>query len=293
MKVIIPCAGYGTRFLPATKTIAKEMLPILDKPLILYAIEEAVEAGIDNVIIISSHGKSSLENFFYSMPGLDAFLKEKDKTDLFEQIKEIENKAHVLIIRQEQALGLGHAILQAKEVCQDDFAVILPDELILKSKNQKLSTLKQLVDSFKEHNKSTVATMEVDRSEVSKYGIVEYSNEIQQDLFTVSRLLEKPNPEQTLSRLALPGRYVFTQSLFRYLEKTQPGKGGEIQLTDAMALLSEQEGMLAQKVNPIRFDAGDKLGFLMAQVYLGLNDSRFSQPFLSFIKDQIKEFNHS
>jgi UTP--glucose-1-phosphate uridylyltransferase len=269
-KAIIPAAGLGTRFLPATKTIPKEMLPIVDHPTILYVVEEAVRAGIEDIILIAGRQKTAIEDFFDVSYELEDKLERDGKTHFLEMIYRIRSMANIISVRQKQPLGLGHAVLTGRIVVGDEpFAVLLGDEIMISPKNEPTTTA-QLVESFQTTGLSTVAIMEVAAHEISKYGIVEGDRQIDGTV-RVRNLIEKPAIGQTESRLALPGRYVFSHEIFKILEETKPGKNGEIQLTDAMVRLAQSHGLLARGFTATRHDAGDKLGFLQANIELGLD----------------------
>lgn len=284
-KAVIPAAGLGTRFLPATKTVPKEMLPIIDRPTILYIVEEAVRAGIEEIILIAGRNKESIEDFFDVTYELQDKLERDGKHDTVQMLKKISSLANVISIRQKQALGLGHAVLCAKPVVGNEpFAVLLGDELMIASQDQKTTT-QTLAESYQSTGLSTVAVMEVAQSEVSKYGIAEGEGDPRTQSMRVKSLIEKPSPSQTQSRWALPGRYVFSAEIFKYLEKTKPGKGGEIQLTDAMVELAKHEGLLAKCFESRRYDAGDKLGFLQANIELGLEHPEIGSRLRQYLKE--------
>ncbi|MES2856499.1 MAG: UTP--glucose-1-phosphate uridylyltransferase [Bdellovibrionota bacterium] len=267
-KAIIPAAGLGTRFLPATKTVPKEMLPIVDRPTILYIVEEAIAAGIEDIILIAGRNKHAIDDFFDVSFELEDKLGEAGKTALVEQLKRIRS-ANVISIRQKQALGLGHAIHCGRSIIGDDpFAVLLGDELMI-SKEDEETTTGTLARLFEKTGMSSVAVMEVPETETSKYGILEGTKQ-SDGTFRASRVVEKPAKGETTSRLAMPGRYVFSSEIFQHIENTKPGKNGEIQLTDAMMALVKGPGLLGSGFTARRFDAGDKLGFLQANLELAL-----------------------
>lgn len=267
-KAVIPAAGLGTRFLPATKTVPKEMLPIIDKPTILYVIEEAVDAGIEDIVLIQGRGKTAIEDFFDISYELEHRLEKDGKHETLESLKNIRDKVNIISVRQKVAAGLGHAVNCAAHVIGDSpFAVLLGDEITYYESNDENPT-HQLIQQFEEVGASQVSVIEVPQDQVSRYGIVnvkEINGKNQ-----VLDLVEKPSPEQALSRLALPGRYVFTPGIFDALTETPAGKGGEIQLTDAMKRLLMTEQMYAVKTKGLRFDAGDKLGFIEANIEMAL-----------------------
>jgi UTP--glucose-1-phosphate uridylyltransferase len=269
-KAIIPAAGLGTRFLPATKTIPKEMLPIVDRPTALYIVEEAVRAGIEDIILITGRNKTEIEDFFDVTYELEDKLAKDGKNDLLKQLTDIRGMANIISIRQKQPLGLGHAVLTGRPVVGDEpFAVLLGDEIMISGPNQETPTA-ALARTFESTGLSTVAIMDVPQSEVHKYGIVE-GDKNPDGTIRVRNVIEKPSPGQTSSRLALPGRYVFTSQIFQYLKDTKPGKNGEIQLTDAMTQVARNQGLLATGFSARRYDAGDKLGFLQANIELALD----------------------
>lgn len=270
-KAIIPAAGLGTRFLPATKTVPKEMLTIVDAPIILYVVEEAIQAGIEDIVLIAGRGKHAIEDFFDTSYELEDKLAKDGKLHLLERLTKIRDMANVISIRQKHALGLGHAVLCGKPIVgHDPFAVLLGDEITM-GFNGEPNVTSQLVANYEETGISTVAVMKVSEADVSKYGIAEVE-ESSGSLFKIKSLIEKPKAGQTTSRWALPGRYVFDGSLLDILSHAQPTLNGEIQLTDSMKLLCEKSGMNAMTFKAKRFDAGDKLGYLQANIELGLRN---------------------
>lgn len=285
-KAVIPVAGLGTRFLPATKTIPKEMLPIVDKPTLLYIMEEIVAADISEVVLIAGRGKSAIEDFFDTSYEVEDTLEKAGRTELLKPVHEIIQKLKVVSIRQHVALGLGHAVLCAEPaIGREPFAVLLGDEIMI-AKPGRPSGIAQLTRIYEETNQSTVAVMEVAESEVSKYGMVKVS-EKGPNLWAVHDLVEKPEIGQAPSRFALPGRYVFAGEIFDDLRHTRPGRGGEIQLTDAMNRLARRAGMLATVIDAQRFDAGDKLGYLMANVELGLRHPQIGTAFAQYLRQRL------
>lgn len=282
-KAVIPAAGLGTRFLPATKSIPKEMLPIVDKPTLLYNVEEIIAAGITELILIQGRGKSAIEDFFDISYEVEDILAKTGKTELLKGFTDLRERLTVISVRQHQALGLGHAIKCAEPIVgREPFAVLLGDEIMLAPPG-KPSGIAQLTKIAEQKEKSVVAVLEVPANEVSKYGIVE-GEARGANLWSVSAVIEKPNPEQTTSRLALPGRYVFTAEIFDALREIKPGRGGELQLSDAMHLLAQRGGMLATVIDAQRFDAGDKLGFLKANVELALQHPELGEPFREYLR---------
>ncbi len=267
-KAIIPAAGLGTRFLPATKTVPKELLPIVDKPILLYVVEEAIQAGIEDIIIIAGRNKNAIEDFFDRTYELEDTLAKTGKTDLLKIVKDIQEMVQVISIRQKEAKGLGHAVYMGRPAVGDQpFAVLLGDEIMISDDNPSVTA--QLAQGYEATGCSTVAVMEVPQDDVKKYGIVEVENQTDENMKVVS-VIEKPQPEKAPSRLALPGRYIFNSSLFGYLENQKPGKNGEIQLTDAMTAEAKEAGLYARRFVARRYDAGDKLGYLQANIEMGL-----------------------
>lgn len=281
-KAIIPAAGLGTRFLPATKTVPKEMLTIVDAPIILYVVEEAVDAGIEDIVLVAGRGKHAIEDFFDTSYELEDRLAKDGKLKLLERLIRIRDKVNVISIRQKQALGLGHAVLTAHSVVgQEPFAVLLGDEITTASKNSDNVT-KLLCDSFDETGISTVSIMKVADADVSKYGIAEVTEQ-GAGFFKVSDLNEKPSPQQTRSRWALPGRYVFDNEIMNILKTAGPSLNGEIQLTDSMKVLCKQKGLNAMTFNARRFDAGDRLGYLQANISLALENPELAPGLKEFL----------
>lgn len=268
-KAIIPAAGLGTRFLPATKTIPKEMLTIVDAPIIFYVVEEAVKAGIEDIVLVQGRGKTAIEDFFDTSFELEQKLEKDGKIHLLDRLIKIRKMANIISVRQKEPLGLGHAVLCAERVIgQNPFAVLLGDEIMV-SKNGTATTTETLAHLYTESGASTVAVMQVAASEVSKYGIADVS-EIRPGYFKVNGFVEKPAPEKAPSHWALPGRYVFHPEIFSYLKDAKPGVLGEIQLTDSMNELSKNRDVFASTFQAQRYDAGDKLGYLAANLEVGL-----------------------
>jgi UTP--glucose-1-phosphate uridylyltransferase len=279
-KAIIPAAGFGTRFLPATKSQPKEMLSVVDKPLIQYGVEEAVKSGIENIGIVISRGKSSIEDYFDRSPELEQFLEEKGKTDFLEQVREIASLAEFCYIRQKKALGLGHAILMGESyIGQEPFAVLLPDDIF----DCPTPCTKQLIDACSELEASVIVLGRVDEEGTKKYGIVK-PKQISERLFQVEDMIEKPGPERAFSDLGILGRYVFHPDIFEAIKKTDPDKGGEIQITDAIKILLETKPVYGYLFEGKRYDAGDKLGFLEASIDLALKRPEFGQKLREYLK---------
>lgn len=268
-KAIIPTAGLGTRFLPITNSVPKEMLPIVDEPLLLHVVREVALAGIEDVILISGRRKNAIEDFFDRHVELEETLAKSGKHEVLKQLNDIRNMVNIISIRQKQALGLGHAVHVGRPIVGDEpFAVLLGDELMIPPTPQTPSVIKQLANTFEETGLSTVAIMEVAANEVSKYGII--SGKKEKDWIRVDDVVEKPAVDAAPSNWALPGRYIFTSDIFSHLENLAPGKNGEVQLTDAMCKLARNEGLLARFFEGIRYDAGDKLGYVIANIEMGL-----------------------
>jgi UTP--glucose-1-phosphate uridylyltransferase len=284
-KAVLPAAGLGTRFLPATKAQPKEMLPVVDKPLIQYVVEECVASGIDNIVIVTGRGKNAIEDHFDSSPELEGFLEAKGKSDLARLVHDIGNGIHFSYTRQKEPLGLGHAVLVAKELVGDEpFAVLLGD-VIIPGANP---ATKQLVDVYESMGLGAIAVEEVPREKTSLYGIVDVDQKNSvggnKRSLKIRDLVEKPSPAEAPSTLAVTGRYVLPPDIFECLERTKPGRGGEIQLTDALRLLAQERGLLAYEYEGKSYDAGDKLGFLKATVEIGLENGEFGQDFREYLR---------
>jgi len=280
-KAVIPAAGFGTRFLPATKSMPKEMLPIIDRPAIHYAVEEAVKSGITDIIIITGRGKNAIEDYFDHSYELEHTLELKGKMDVLEEVKAISDMANIVYIRQKEPLGLGHAVLRAKDFIGDEpFAVILPDDLMVGEK----PCIGQMIDIFGETGKSVVLTEEVPKDKVSAYGVVDPIDGTKNSFFRLKGITEKPKVEMAPSNYAVIGRYVLKPEIFEYLEHTEPGAGDEIQLTDAIQELILKDGMYAFKNTDEHFDTGDKLGFLKATVHMALKHEKLKEGFRKYLK---------
>ncbi|MGH7165881.1 MAG: UTP--glucose-1-phosphate uridylyltransferase GalU [Nitrospiraceae bacterium] len=279
-KAIIPAAGLGTRFLPATKASPKEMLPLVDKPLIQYAVEEAVASGIEDIIIITGRGKRAIEDHFDRSFELEENLKGNGKAQLLKEIRHISELAKFCYVRQSEALGLGHAVLCARHLIgSEPFAVILGDEII----DGRVPALAQLTQVFDEGNGAVLGIQKVPQAEVNRYGIVA-TRRVAGGLHRVLDLVEKPAPGNAPSRFAVIGRYVLSPEIFEMLERTPPGKNREIQLTDALRLLGESAPIYAQEIQGQRHDAGDKLGFLKATVEFALKNPTLGPQFNRYLK---------
>lgn len=279
-KAIFPAAGLGTRFLPATKASPKEMLPLVDKPLIQYVVEEAIASGIEEIIIITGRGKRAIEDHFDISYELENVLKEKGNTKSLAEIKKISNMVDICYVRQKEALGLGHAILCAKNLVRDEpFAVLLGDDII----DSEVPALKQMLEIYNKYGASVIAVQEVDRSQVSSYGIIK-AVPIADRVYKIYDMIEKPNIEDAPSNLAIIGRYILAPEIIGLLEKTEPGRGKEIQLTDALRELVKTMPVYGYKFQGKRYDAGDKLGFLQATVEIGLKNDEFGESFRNYLK---------
>jgi UTP--glucose-1-phosphate uridylyltransferase len=281
-KAVFPAAGLGTRFLPATKAQPKEMLPIVDKPIIQYGVEEALAAGCDQIIIVTGRGKSAIEDHFDVSYELEKMLEERKKTDLLTIVRQISDMIHVAYVRQKEALGLGHAVLMARElVGNEPFAVLLADDVI----DANPPCLKQMIDQFNETQSSIIATQQVEGPAISSYGVIDAIPVRGNDrLYEVRNMVEKPKLAEAPSNLAIIGRYILTPAIFDVLGETPLGAGGELQLTDAMRLLLKQEKIYGYRYEGRRHDAGDKLGFLKATVEFALKRPELSRQFREYLK---------
>lgn len=283
-KAVFPAAGFGTRFLPATKATPKEMLPLVDKPLIQYGVEEAVAAGCTEIIIVTGRGKSSLEDHFDKSYELETALEARGKTALLELVRSVSHLAKISYTRQPDALGLGHAVLQAKElVGNEPFAVILPDDVV----DAQVPCLKQMVDAFEQTQASILASEIVEGAAISAYGCLDCVQDPDDPrLLDVRNMVEKPKPEEAPSQNAIIGRYILTPRIFEMLEKVTPGSGGEIQLTDGIKALLQYEKVFGFTYEGTRYDAGDKLGFLKATVDFALQRNDLGPKFREWLKRQ-------
>lgn len=284
-KAVFPVAGLGTRFLPATKSSPKEMLPLIDKPLVHYVVEEAVASGIEHILFVTGRGKRALEDYFDISFELEALLQEKGKDKAFQEIRDIADMIKIYYVRQKQALGLGHAILCAREFVGDEpFAVLLGDDII----DAEKPCLAQLLDVYRKYRGTVLALEQVPMENISSYGCVK-ANQLSDRVFEVLDMVEKPKREEAPSDLAIIGRYVLTPDIFPILEKQQPGKGGEIQLTDAIRKLLQEEAVYGCRFDGVRHDCGDKLGFLKATVDMALKREEFNSEFKAFLKKRLAE----
>ena len=285
-KAVLPVAGLGTRFLPATKALPKEMLPVVDKPVIQYAVEECLAAGIEDVIFVTGRGKSAIEDHFDYSPELEAFLEARGKHEQAQLVREIGDQLNFSYTRQSEALGLGHAVLCAAEIVGDEpFAVLLPD-MIMHSKIPSTRSLKEIYEAT---GLATILVEEVAHEKVSSYGVIDPEpgnfDKWGKQVLRIKDLVEKPKPEVAPSNLIISGRYVLPPEIFDHLRNVKPGAIGEIQLTDGLRALTKEQGMLAFIYDGKTYDAGDKLGFLIANVELGLANAKFGADFRKYLKE--------
>jgi UTP--glucose-1-phosphate uridylyltransferase len=279
-KAVFPAAGLGTRFLPATKASPKEMLPLVDKPLIQYVVEEAVASGIESIIIVTGRGKTDIEDHFDVSFELEQLLRERGKDDLLEQVRSISEMARVSYVRQREALGLGHAVLQARDcVGNEPFAVMLSDDII----DAEVPGLKQLLDVYERYDAPVIGTMQVKGEAISRFGVID-GEEVEEGVYKVKDMVEKPAFAEAPSDLAIIGRYVLTPDIFAEIESTKPGAVGEIQITDAMRSLLKRRPFYAVRFKGTRHDAGDKLGFLIANVEFALKRSDLAPEFKEYLR---------
>lgn len=278
-KAIIPAAGLGTRFLPATKAMPKEMMPIIDKPTIQYIVEEAIESGIEDIIIVTGKGKRSIEDHFDYSFELEKILYEKGKFDLLEKVQKSSNLVDIHYIRQKEPKGLGHAVWCARKfIGNEPFAVLLGDDII----NADTPCLKQLINNYEIYNAAILGVQQVLMEEVSRYGIIQ-AKSLENGLFNVESLIEKPHFSEAPSNLAIMGRYVLTPKIFDILGEQKPGAGGEIQLTDAIAKLNMIEEIYAYEFEGKRYDVGEKLGFIQTTIEMALGNSELRDKILAYI----------
>lgn len=281
-KAVFPAAGLGTRFLPATKAQPKEMLPLVDKPIIQYVIEEAVAAGLTNIIIVTGRGKNAIEDHFDVSYELEKLLEERGKTDLLEQVRAISNMINISYVRQGETLGLGHAVLMARDLVGDEpFAVMLGDDII----DAPVPCMRQMVDVFERVGDPVIAVYRVPRDEISAYGVIDGTAEKEDGrVYQVRDLVEKPPPDQAPSDLAIIGRYILTPDIFEALANTPRDAGGEIQLTNGIRALRKHRPVYGYRFDGVRHDAGNKLGFLKATVEFALKRPDLGGPFREYLK---------
>lgn len=285
MKAVIPAAGLGTRFLPATKSTPKEMLPVVDKPAIQYVVEEAVDAGIDDILIITGRGKQSIEDYFDMSYELQSVLQKRNDYNTLRELEYIAEMADIHYIRQKQPLGLGHAVYCArKHVDGDDFAVLLGDDIIISD----TPCIGQLVDHFKRQHAPIIAIGEVPREAVVRYGIVD-AEPVDDRLYIIQGMVEKPSIDQAPSNMAVMGRYVFNSDIFSFIDQTKPGGGGEIQLTDAIAAYIGQRPVYAYRFKGKRFDLGNKVDWIKTNIELALTHDAFRDDILDFMRGILSE----
>lgn len=284
-KAIIPVAGFGTRFLPVTKSIPKEMIPIIDKPTIQYIIEEAVESGITDILLVTSKYKKSIEDYFDNFKELESVLESSKNYEMLDMIKNISNMVNITFVRQKEQKGLGHAIYQGKTfVGNEPFCVLLGDDIVY---NRNKPCLKQLIECYEEYGGSVLGVQEVKHEDVSKYGIVD-GNKISENIYRVNNLIEKPSMEEAPTNIAILGRYVISCKIFEHLEKENYGKNGEIQLTDSITNLISTEDVYAYKFQGTRYDIGDKVGYLKATIDYSLRDDKIKHIISDYLGEKLK-----
>lgn len=283
-KAVFTVAGWGTRFLPVTKVQPKEMLPLVDKPLIQYAVEEALDSGIEQIIMVTALGKRAIEDYFDRSFELEYMLEHKGETELLKKVRDLSNLMDICYVRQKEQLGLGHAILTAKDVVgEEPFAVLLPDDII----DSKVPALKQMIKIYGKYKASVVAVEAVDRKDTVKYGIIE-PKKVSLRVHRVLSLIEKPQPEAAPSNLGVVGRYILTPEIFDAIRATPPGKNGEIQLTDALQLLLKKQKMFAYEFEGIRYDAGTPLGWLKATFAFALKRPNIEPELREYLRQLLK-----
>ncbi|QIN25938.1 UTP--glucose-1-phosphate uridylyltransferase GalU [Staphylococcus chromogenes] len=284
-KAIIPAAGLGTRFLPATKAMPKEMLPILDTPTIQYIVEEAARAGIEDIIIVTGKHKRAIEDHFDNQKELESTLKDKGKLDLLEKVQHSTDLANIFYVRQKEQKGLGHAIWTARQFFGDEpFAVLLGDDIV----QSETPAIQQLIEQYEVTQKSVIGVQEVPYEETHRYGIVEPKTK-QGRRYEVNQFIEKPAPGTAPSNLAIMGRYVLTPEIFKYLDTQDVGAGGEIQLTDAIERLNQDDSVYAYEFDGTRYDVGEKIGFVKTTLHFALNDPSMKEEMTKYIKDLLNE----
>ena len=284
-KAIIPAAGLGTRFLPATKAQPKEMLPVVDKPTLQYIIEEAIESGIEEILIITGRNKSSIENHFDKSVELELELEKSGKMELLKEVRKISDMVNIHYIRQKEPKGLGHAIYCARSfIGKEPFAVLLGDDIVYNKK----PCLRQMIEAYDEYKTTILGVQEVAVEDVNKYGIVD-ARYIEDKIYKVKGLVEKPSQKEAPSNIAILGRYIINPAIFEILEHTKPGKGGEIQLTDGLKELAQKEAMYAYVFEGRRYDVGDKQGFLEATVEYALRREDLREEFLDYLVRTIEQ----
>ncbi|KDR94786.1 UTP--glucose-1-phosphate uridylyltransferase [Peptoclostridium litorale DSM 5388] len=284
-KAVIPAAGLGTRFLPATKAQPKEMIPIVDKPTLQYIIEEAVSSGIEDILIITGRNKKSIEDHFDKSVELEMELEKKGKEELLDMVRSISQMANIYYVRQKEPLGLGHAVYCAKSFVGDEpFAVLLGDDIV----DSKTPCIRQLMEAYEKYESSILGVQNVAMEDVNKYGIVQ-GQSVGSGVYRVEDLVEKPKASEAPSNIAILGRYIITPAIFDILARTQRGKGGEIQLTDALKELSKNEDMYACVFEGRRYDVGDKMGYLEATIDFALKDDKLGKRLFEYMKKTVEE----
>lgn len=284
-KAIIPAAGLGTRFLPATKSQPKEMLPIVDKPTLQYIIEEAISSGIEEILIITGRNKKSIEDHFDKSVELELELEQKGKQEMLDMVRDISNMVNIHYIRQKEPKGLGHAIYCAKSfIGNEPFAVLLGDDIV----DNETPCLKQLINAYDEYKTSILGVQEVAMEDTNKYGILDVKH-IEDRVYKVKDMIEKPDVDKAPSNVAILGRYIITPAIFDILENQVPGKGGEIQLTDALKTLGKQEAIYAYNFEGRRYDVGDKFGFLEATIDFALKRENLKEELLNYMEKVVNE----
>src|SRR5436853_2378610 len=280
-KAVFPAAGLGTRFLPATKAQPKEMLPLVDKPLIQYVVEESLASGVENIIIVTGRGKNAIEDHFDIAFELEKMLEERGKTDLLDAVRQVSRMANLAYVRQKEALGRGHAVLMARDLIGDEpFAVLLGDDII----DSEVPCLRQMLDVYERYGGAPViAVQEVEGEAISRFGVIA-GEEIAPDVFRISEMVEKPKWQDAPSNLAIIGRYILTADVFQFIEETAAGVGGEIQITDALRRIAKERPFYGLRFKGKRHDAGDKLGFLQATVEFALKRPDLGEPFREYLK---------
>ncbi|MBI4332674.1 MAG: UTP--glucose-1-phosphate uridylyltransferase GalU [Chloroflexi bacterium] len=279
-KAVITAAGWGTRFLPITKSQPKEMLPLFDRPLIQYAVEEAIDSGIEQIVIVTAQGKHAIEDYFDRSPELEALLEKKKETKLLKEIRRISSLCDICYIRQKDQLGLGHAVFITRDIVdKEPMAVLLPDDII----DTRTPVIKQMLRVFHRYQATVIAVERVGREEVHKYGIIK-ANQVQENLYQVVDLVEKPSPEEAPSDLGIVGRYILMPQVFDVLARTRPGRNKEVQLTDALRLLLKEQPIYAYQFEGRRFDAGTPLGWIEASVLLALQHREWGGEFKEYLR---------
>ncbi len=287
-KAVVTAAGRGTRFLPITKSQPKEMLPLANKPLIQYSVEEAINSGIEQIIVVTALGKRAIEDYFDRSFELEYVLEQKGETELLQEMRKLSSLANIYYVRQKEQLGLGHAILTVKGIIgEEPFAVLLPDEIV----DSKLPVLSQMIEVYDQYGANVVAVERVSSGDTIKYGIIE-ARKISGRIYQVLGLVEKPGPEEAPSDLGIVGRYILMPQIFDALEVTPPGKNQEIQLTDALQLLLQKQAIYACEFDGVRYDAGTPLGWLKATVTFALQHPDFGQELREYLRQLLKTTPH-